>query len=67
VPWPRASSPPLRAELVGHERYPTREPAEASIGDYIGRFYNARRRHPYLGYLSPLEFELKAQVAAFAA
>ena len=57
----------LRAELIDHERYPTREAAEASIGDSIGGFYNVQRRHSHLDYLSPLEFELRAKVAAFAA
>jgi putative transposase len=27
------------------------------VFDYIERFYNPRRRHPTLGYLSPVEFE----------
>jgi transposase InsO family protein len=57
----------LRAELVDHEAYPTAPAAEQSIGDYIERFYNAERLHSHLGYVSPLEFELKDQVAALAA
>ena len=39
----------------------------ATIGDYIDDFYNTQRRHSFLGYLSPIEFELRAQIAAFAA
>ena len=57
----------IKGELVDHERYPTREAARASIGDYIEQFYNTTRRHSYLGYKSPIEFELKVQVAALAA
>ena len=52
----------LRAELVDHERYPTREAATKSIGDYIDNFYNVERRHSYLGYLNPIEFELRSQI-----
>jgi putative transposase len=44
-------------ELVDRERYPTRAAAEATIGEYIGRLYNVQRRHLYLDYVSPLEFE----------
>jgi putative transposase len=57
----------LRVELVDDERYTTRDAAKASIGDYIERFYNAERLHSHLGYISPIEFELKARVAAIAA
>ena len=57
----------LKAELVDHERYPTRAVARASIGDYLERFYNPARRHSHLGYKSPIEFELKRQISAFAA
>jgi transposase InsO family protein len=57
----------LKAELVDHERYPTRAAATASIGDYLECFYNPARRHSHLGYVSPMEFELKGQMKAMAA
>jgi len=57
----------LKGELVDHERYATRAAAVASIGDYIERFYNTQRRHSHLGYVSPIEFELRSQTAAIAA
>jgi transposase InsO family protein len=34
-----------------------RRPASGDIVDYIEMFYNSKRRHSYLGYLSPREFE----------
>jgi putative transposase len=57
----------IKAELTDHTVYATRATAITSIADYIERFYNPQRRHSHLGYLSPIEFELKAQVAALAA
>ena len=30
---------------------------DCDIVDYIEMWYNSRRRHSYLGYLSPKEFE----------
>ncbi len=57
----------LKAELVEHERYATRHAAISSLGDYIDGFYNPTRRHSHLDYLSPIEFELREQVAAQAA
>ncbi len=57
----------LRAELCDNESYPSRDAAEDSIGAYIERFYNLERLHSHLDYVSPIEFELKAQVAALAA
>ncbi len=35
----------------------TRREAELAIFDYIETFYNPRRRHSSLGYLSPVAFE----------
>jgi putative transposase len=57
----------LKTELVDHEHYPTRAAATASIGDYVERFYNPARLHSHLGYKSPIEFELKRQIATVAA
>ena len=57
----------LKAEWVDHEDYATRNTGHASLGEYIDRFYNPTRRHSHLGYVSPIEFELRSQIAAFAA
>ena len=57
----------LRVELVDDERCPTREAAIASIGEYIEDFYNLVRRHSYLDYVSPIEFELKRHIEEEAA
>ena len=45
--------------MIDHEDYPTRAAAIAAIGDYIDGFYNPIRRHSAIGYVSPIEFELK--------
>jgi putative transposase len=47
----------LKTELVHHVEYPTREAARASIFEYIEVFYNRKRLHSALGYLSPEAFE----------
>lgn len=47
----------LKTELVYFEQYQSREEAEISIFDYIECFYNRKRRHSALNYLSPEEFE----------
>lgn len=45
------------------DTYRTRDNAKADVFDYIERFYNPKRRHSTLGYLSPMEFEMNAQLA----
>ncbi|WP_297922964.1 IS3 family transposase, partial [Metallibacterium sp.] len=35
----------------------------ADVFDYIERFYNSRRRHSTIGYVSPLQFEQQMQLA----
>jgi putative transposase len=57
----------LKAEWVDYKSYSTRTEAHVSIADYIESFYNTTRRHSYLEYLSPIEFELRARVLALAA
>ncbi|WP_438035766.1 IS3 family transposase [Sorangium sp. So ce204] len=57
----------LKAELVEHERYPTRAAAIAAVGGYIDDFDDLKRRHSRLAYMSPIELELRTYVAALAA
>jgi len=57
----------IKAELIEHEAYATHDAVVAAIAEYIDHFYNPQRRHSHLGHVSPIEFELKAQVAALAA
>ena len=47
----------IKSELVWRTTFQTRWQAEKSIGHYIDGFYNPRRRHSALGYLSPIKFE----------
>jgi transposase InsO family protein len=54
-------------EHLDHERYPSFAAAHRAIGDYMDNFYNPLRRHSTLGYLSPDEFELRAELATMAA
>ncbi len=43
--------------------YRTIDEARSSIFDYIEFFYNPKRRHEYLGGISPIEFEKKLNVS----
>jgi putative transposase len=52
----------LKIERVHQRSYTTRQEARADIFDYIERFYNIRRRHSTIGYLSPMEFEMRMGV-----
>jgi transposase InsO family protein len=47
----------LKTELVNHEHYATHDQARASIFEYIEVFYNRKRIHSSLGYVSPETFE----------
>ena len=53
----------LKTERTAAKMYCTRAQAKADVFDYIECFYNPRRRHSTLGYLSPMEFEMKAELA----
>lgn len=47
----------LKNELIHHFDFKTREEAKAAIFGYVELFYNRRRIHQTLGYISPQQFE----------
>jgi putative transposase len=53
----------LKTERTGRKTYRTRDEARADVFDYIERFYNPKRRHSTIGYLSPIEFESQVGLA----
>jgi putative transposase len=53
----------LKTERTARKVYRSRDQAKADVFDYIERFYNPKRRHSTIGYLSPMEFERQAGLA----
>ena len=47
----------LEFELVGTHNWHNREEARGAIFRYIETWYNWRRRHSTLGYVSPAKYE----------
>jgi putative transposase len=47
----------LKAELVSRMKFPSRQAAKTAIFEYLETFYNTRRLHSSLGYMSPADFE----------
>ena len=47
----------LKCELVHRRRFPTREAARSALFEYLEGFYNRRRLHSSLGYVSPESYE----------
>ena len=47
----------LKTERTARKVYRTREQARSDVFDYIECFYNPRRRHSTIGYVSPIQFE----------
>ena len=50
----------MKTERVYRRQYRTRDEARADVFDYIERFYNPRRRHSSIGFVSPEMFENSA-------
>jgi putative transposase len=53
----------LKIERIRGRVYRTRDDARADVFDYIERFYNPKRRHSTIGYVSPVDFEKHAMQA----
>ena len=53
----------VKTERTGRKVYHSRNQARADVFDFIERFYNPKRRHSTIGYLSPIEFERRAEVS----
>ena len=49
-----------KTERTARKIYRTRNEAKADVFDYIECFYNPKRRHSIIGYLSPMEFGQRA-------
>lgn len=47
----------LKTERLGRRQYRTRNELRADVFDYIERFYNPKRTHSTIGYISPVQFE----------
>lgn len=47
----------LKSDQTERRRYATREEAKKDVIDYIEMFYNSRRYHSYLDYVSPADYE----------
>jgi putative transposase len=50
----------LECELLDRRSFRSQAEARMAVFAFIEGFYNPTRRHPALGYLSPIEYETKA-------
>ena len=53
----------LETELIDRRHWRTRDEARRDVFAYLEIFYNPRRRHSALGYLSPLEHERRYRLS----
>ena len=49
-----------KKELIYRRSWQTRNEIRSGVVEYIEALYNRRRRHNYLGWVSPAEFEDRA-------
>jgi putative transposase len=54
----------LKSEQIYREKFETEEKLKSAVFDYIETWYNRKRLHSSLGYLSPMEYEMKINKAA---
>jgi putative transposase len=51
----------LKKECIYRKRYATMEEVRRDIFSYVELFYNRKRMHSFLGYLSPVAYRRKNQ------
>jgi putative transposase len=51
----------LECEMLDRRRFKTQAEARMAVFDFIESFYNPRRRHSSLGYLSPVNYERRME------
>jgi len=51
----------LECEWLDRHRFKTQAEARMAVFDFIEGFYNPRRRHSSLGYLSPANYERRME------
>jgi len=56
----------FKKECVRKTKFFSKKSAEIEILSYIDSWYNTKRKHSSLGYLSPLEFEMKYRISNVA-
>jgi putative transposase len=54
----------LECELLDRCRFKTHAAATSAVFEFIEGFYNPRRRHSSIGYLSPIDYERRHHAAA---
>jgi putative transposase len=54
----------LECELLARNRFRTPAEARSAVFQFIEGFYNPRRRHSSIGYLSPIDYERRHQAMA---
>ncbi|RDV16842.1 hypothetical protein DXT99_03420 [Pontibacter diazotrophicus] len=47
----------LKTEMVYHHKFATIAEARLAVFEYIEIFYNRKRRHSALGFLTPCQYE----------
>jgi putative transposase len=57
----------LKVERLHRERYQDRRQAKSAVFEFLEAFYNTRRSHSTLDYLSPADFERSNRASTEAA
>ena len=54
----------LECELLDRRRFRSQAEARMAVFAFVEGWYNPRRRHSALGYLSPVDYERRARTTA---